>query len=75
MAGLEWPSPTDFWDLAAKEVRKMRRPQLSLAIRTDRADSRTLKDVRALFTALPGHPLRKDLHFVDPLDAVTELGA
>jgi hypothetical protein len=73
--GLEWPSPTHFWDLAAREVCKMRRPQLSLAIRTDAAGSKILSDVLALFDALPRHPLSKSLHFVDPLEAVTALVA
>lgn len=70
---LSWPSPTYFWDLAAEEIRKMRRPQFSLAIRTDAADSKVLKDVLALLEALPSHPLSEVLAFVDPLDAVAKL--
>lgn len=73
--GLDWPSPTYFWDLAAKELSKMRRPQLSLAIRTDAADSKIMKHICALFEALPRHPLSKSLTFIDPLDAMTSLVA
>ena len=51
----------------------MRRPQLSLAIRTDAADSKVFKDVIALFEALPSHPLCENLAFVDPLDAIPRL--
>jgi hypothetical protein len=73
--GLTWPSPTHFWDLAARSLSRMRRPQLSLAIRTDAADSRILKQVLALFAELPRHPLGKVLSFVDPLDAAAALAA
>lgn len=70
---LHWPNPMEFWDLAAIEIKKMRRPQLSLAIRTDAAESKVLKDVIALFDALPGHPLSENLAFVDPVDAISNL--
>lgn len=72
---LTWPSPTHFWDVAARELDQMRRPQLSLAIRTDAADSKILREVVALFDALPDHPLSRRLTFVDPLEAATSLVA
>jgi hypothetical protein len=71
--GLEWPSPTFFWDLAAEQLSTMRRPYLSLAIRADAADMAITKRVRSLFEALLTHPLSQRLSFVDPLDAVTGL--
>ena len=71
--GLEWPSPTFFWDFAAEQLNRMRRPYLSLAIRTDAADVKITKRVSSLFEALPTHPLSERLSFVDPLDAVAGL--
>jgi hypothetical protein len=71
--GLEWPSPTFFWDLAAEQLSTMRRPYLSLAIRTNAADVKITKHVRSLFQALATHPLSERLSFVDPLDVVVGL--
>jgi hypothetical protein len=73
--GLNWPTPTHFWDLAADSMRKMRRPYLSLGVRTDAAQSKILRDVLALLEALPSHPLSERLAFVDPLDAAARLMA
>jgi hypothetical protein len=71
--GLEWPSERFFWDLVARQLRTMRRPYLSLAIRTDADDLKIAARVRRLFEALPGHPLAERLHFVDPLDVAHSL--
>ena len=70
---LEWPSPTYFWDLAAEQLNRMRRPYLSLAIRTDAAEGKIAKRVSSLLEALPTHPLSARLKFIDPLDAVNGL--
>ena len=45
----------------------MRRPYLSLAIRTDAVDAETAAEVRRIFDALPGHPLAQRLRFENPL--------
>lgn len=70
---LEWPSPKHFWDLAERQVRSMRRPYLSLAIRTDAADVILTQRERDLMEALLTHPLSKRLRFIDPLEAVKKL--
>lgn len=63
----EWPSERSYWDLVARQLRSMRRPYLSLAIRTDADDLKIAARVRRLFEALPEHPLAQRLRFVDPL--------
>ncbi len=45
----------------------MRRPYLSLGIRTDAAASEVAATVRRIFDALPGHPLAQRLRFENPL--------
>ena len=64
---VEWPSARAYWDLVAKQLRSMKRPYLSLAIRTDADDLKIAARVRRLFEALPDHPLATRLRFVDPL--------
>ena len=71
--GVEWPSPGFYWDLVAKQLRAMKRPYLSLAIRTDADDLKIAARVRRLFEALPDHPLATRLRFVDPLAVATNL--
>lgn len=69
----KWPSARFYWDLVARELQSMRRPYLSLAIRTDAAERTNGSRVREIFTALPKHPLAERLRFVDPLDAAPRL--
>lgn len=61
-----WPSPRYFWDLIAHRLAGMKRPYLSLAIRTGAADSPPSQRYRAMLAALAGHPLRDSLRFVEP---------
>jgi len=68
-----WPSARFYWDAVERELRSMRRPYLSLAIRTDAADSSIASRVRDLFNFLPKHPLADRLRFVDPLDVAPAL--
>lgn len=69
----KWPSSRFYWDLVARELRSMRRPYLSLAIRTDAAEGNIASRVREIFTVLPKHPLAEQLRFVDPRDAAPRL--
>ena len=70
---VEWPSPEFYWDLVERQLESMRRPYLSIAIRTDAGDSNSLMHARRQFAALPLHPLAERLSFVDPLDIVPGL--
>lgn len=65
-----WPSDRYFWDLVARQLRSMRRPYLSLAIRTDAPDSAHARKVFQLFSTLTQHPLAECLRFVDPEEVV-----
>lgn len=67
------PSAHGFWDLVARQLRTMRRPYLSLGVRTDAAGSVAAARVRQVFAALPEHPLADQLRFVDPLDVAADL--
>jgi hypothetical protein len=51
----------------------MRRPYLSLGIRTDAAGSAVAAATRQIFDALPQHPLAERLRFTDPLEAAAGL--
>jgi hypothetical protein len=62
-----WPSPQGFWDLVQQQLRPMRWPYVSLAIRTDAAASESAVSARRILDALPGHPLAGRLLFEDPL--------
>ena len=70
-----WRSPSGFWDLVEQQLRSMRRPYLSLAVRTDAAASDIAGKVRRIFDALPGHPLAQRLRFDDPLTTLPEVAA
>ena len=70
---LEWPSADFFWNLVAMQLRSMRTPYLSLAVRTDAPDSVLVARVRQIFAALPQHPLATRLRFTDPLDVAAGL--
>ena len=70
---VEWPSPRFYWDLVTRQLRSMKRPYLSLAIRTDADDLRIAARVRRLLEALPDHPLAPHLRFVDPLTVAKNL--
>jgi hypothetical protein len=61
-----WSSGDVFWDVVEQELRSMRRPYLSLGIRTDAAASTVAGRVRHIFDALPGHRLAQRLRFEDP---------
>ena len=65
---VEWPSPEFYWNLVERQLQAMRRPYLSLAIRTDAVDSDSMMHARRQLAALPQHPLAERLSFVDPLD-------
>ena len=62
-----WPSPHGYWDVVDRQLRSMRRPYLSLGIRTDAPTSAVAGRVRRIFDALPGHPLAQRLRFENPL--------
>lgn len=68
-----WPEPTTFWDLAERELQSMRDPYLSLAVRTDAADSRLMAAERQILESLARHPLAERLRFVDPLENISRL--
>lgn len=62
-----WPSAHEYWDVVDRQLRSMRRPYLSLGIRTDAPTSAVAGRVRRIFDALPGHPLAQRLRFENPL--------
>lgn len=62
-----WPSAHGYWDVVDQQLRSMRRPYLSLAIRTDAPTREMAGRVRRIFDALPGHPLAQRLRFENPL--------
>jgi hypothetical protein len=64
----EWPSTQFYWDTVERQLDSMKRPYLSLAIRTDADDLKIAARVRSLFEALPQHRLAERLRFVDPLE-------
>lgn len=67
---LDWPNADYFWNLVAHELRSMRRPYLSIAIRSDAPGSSHTRKVSELLEALIHHPLAKSLRFVDPADVL-----
>jgi hypothetical protein len=69
----EWPSEQFYWDVVERQLASMRRPYLSLAIRTDVEGSAVPARIRRLFEALLQHPVSKRLQFVDPLDVAPSL--
>jgi hypothetical protein len=70
---LPWPDPKTFWDLAERELESMRNPYLSLAVRTNAADSKAMAAEWQILEALHEHPLGKRLHFTDPLESLSSL--
>ena len=62
----EWPSPKQYWDMAALAAERKEAGYLSFAIRTDGTNSVTHQRVRELLLFLPQHPIAKRLLFVDP---------
>ena len=62
-----WPSGAAYWDTVERHLRSMRRPYLSLAIRTDAPASEVAARARRVLDALPSHPLAARLRFEDPL--------
>jgi hypothetical protein len=69
----DWPSENAYWDLVQRELDSMRRPYLSLAIRTDIEGDQVPARIRRLFEALPNHPIAKRLSFVDPIEVKSSL--
>lgn len=62
-----WSSAHEYWDVVDRQLRSMRRPYLSLGIRTDAPASAVAAKVRRIFDALPEHPLAQRLRFENPL--------
>lgn len=69
----KWPSGDFYWNLVTRQICSMRRPYLSLAIRTDAPGSVPLANARKLLEALIKHPLAERLHFLDPVDVAPTL--
>ena len=70
---LNFPSDQYYWDLISHQLASMRRPYLSLAMRTDAADSVAVDRMWRRLTALARHPLAKQLRFVNPLEVLASL--
>jgi len=68
-----WPSGYSYWDLVERQLRSMRRPYLSLAIRTDQSGSAVAAATRRIFQSLSQHPLAERLRFTDPLEVGARL--
>jgi hypothetical protein len=51
----------------------MRNPYLSLAVRTNAADSKAMAAEWQILEALHEHPLGRRLHFTDPLESLSSL--
>jgi hypothetical protein len=64
----DWPSAHGFWDIVEQQLGSMRRPYLSLGVRTDADASMVAGRVRRIFDALPLHPLAQRLRFEDPYE-------
>lgn len=71
--GLSCPSDQYYWDLVSYQLASMRRPYLSVAMRTDAAGSALVARIWRRLMALAQHPLAKQLRFVNPLDVVESL--
>lgn len=68
-----WPNAKLYWDLVSKQIQGMRRPYLSLAIRTDAPGSSPIVHALKLLDSLSQQPLSKRLHFLDPLEIASSL--
>jgi len=68
-----WDSGASYWDLVERELSSMRKPYLSLGIRTDTPGSVPVTRAERILDALPDHPLAQRLRFVDPLDIASDL--
>lgn len=68
--GNPWPSAAGYWDRLEHELRSLRRPYVSLALRTDAADEPLTDRVRTLFETLALHPLCRRLDVTDPVEAL-----
>jgi hypothetical protein len=62
-----WPHAHEYWDAVEEQLRSMRHPYLSLAIRTDAPNTDVSTRVRRILEALPGHPVAARLRFENPL--------
>ena len=70
---LDCPNDQYYWDLISYELASMRRPYLSVAMRTDAAGSPVVGMLRRRLTALAHHPLAEQLRFVNPLEVLRSL--
>jgi hypothetical protein len=68
-----WRSRVQLWNLLEERLAEMRRPYVSLAIRTDAQAERLTQRVWAIVDALATHPIARRLRFVDPLAAAPGL--
>ena len=68
-------SPTEYWDEMTRSLANMRRPYVSIAFRTNPADSRSAERRRAVLDALVTHRLARSLRFADPLELVPTTSA
>ena len=66
-------SDQHYWDLVSYQLSSMRRPYLSVAMRTDAAGSVVVERICRRLAALARHPLAKQLHFVNPLEVMESL--
>jgi hypothetical protein len=62
----QWPSPAFLWDLLAAETSAMRRPYISLPIRSDPLAGPGAARAAAVLRALPQHPLAGRIDCSDP---------
>ena len=67
------PSAAAYSDQIADQLKSMRRPYVSVAVRTDAPGSPPVRNALQHFEALLHHPLSKSLVFIDPLDAAATL--
>jgi len=68
-----WKSAKFYWDLVTVQLRAMRRPYLSLAIRTDAPGTLPFTNARSLLQSFLDHPLSRRVDLVDPLDVARDL--
>jgi hypothetical protein len=70
---LDCPTDRHYWDLVSYQLASMRRPYLSVAMRTDAAGSGVVNKIYRRLIALAQHPLAKQLNFVNPLEVMASL--
>jgi hypothetical protein len=70
---LNCPSDQYYWDLVSYQLASMRRPYLSVAMRTDAAGSAAVDKICRRLMAFAQHPIAKQLRFVNPLEVMAWL--